>query len=107
MLIAETFRLGLTPVYVNGLDAHAKRVASSSGVELQALIYLRAFPKYAPGKVLQPAPIRLFRTERESAIQKKQSRAWGINPAVSCGAYKPTQTDSHENLQCQTGRSDA
>ena len=50
MLIAETFRLGLTPVYVNGLDAHAKRAASPASVDRQALIYSKAFPKYAPGK---------------------------------------------------------
>ena len=63
MLIAETFRLGLTPVYVNRLDAHAKRVASCAGVRRQALIYSKAFPKYAPGKALQPASSRLLRTE--------------------------------------------
>jgi len=74
VLIAETFLLGLTPVYVNRLDAHAKRVVGKSSVDRRSLIYLKAFPKYAPGKALQLAPSRLQRTERESAIPKKQSR---------------------------------
>lgn len=76
MLIAEAFRLGLTPVYVNGLGVHAKRVADKAREYRHSLIYSKAFPKYAPGKVLQLAPSRLRRTERESAIPKKQGRAW-------------------------------
>ena len=75
MLIAEAFRLGLTPVYVNGLDVATKVVAAKSSSDWRTLLYLKAFPKYAPGKALQPAPSRMRRTERESAIQKKQSRA--------------------------------
>ena len=75
MLIAEAFRLGLTPVYVKGLGAYAKRVASKSRGDRRSLIYSKAFPKYAPGKALQAAPSRMQRTERESAIAKKQSRA--------------------------------
>lgn len=76
MLITETFRLGFTPVYVNGLGVHAKRVAGTQVVGLDALIYSKASPKNAPGKALQRASRCLHRAERESAIQKKQNRAW-------------------------------
>lgn len=76
MLIAEAFRLGLTPVYVNGLDARAKRVAGKLRGDRWALIYSKAFPKYAPGKASHTATVQLRRTERESAIPKKQNRAW-------------------------------
>ena len=76
VLIAEAFRLGLTPVYVNGLGAHAKRNSGDSSLDRRALIYWKAFPKYAPGEAFQAAPSRLLRAERESATQKKQNRAW-------------------------------
>lgn len=56
LLTAEAFRLGLTPVYVNGLGAQAKRVAGKLSVGGLVLIYSKAFPKYAPGKALQAAP---------------------------------------------------
>ena len=76
MLIAEAFHLGLTPVYVNGLDAHAKRVTGKPRGDRSSLIYSKAFPKYAPGKASHTATVQLRRTERESAISKKQNRAW-------------------------------
>ena len=76
LLIAEAFHLGLTPVYVNGLGAHTKRVTGEPTVVRRSLIYSKAFPKYAPGKALQVALSHPRRTERESAIPKKQNRAW-------------------------------
>ena len=76
MLIAEAFRLGLTPVYVNGLGACAKRVAGKSRGDRRSLLYWKSFPNYAPGKASYAATVQLRRTERESAITKKQNRAW-------------------------------
>jgi hypothetical protein len=86
VLIAEAFRLGLTPVYVNELDAHAKRVDGQSSVGRHSLIYSKAFPKYAPGKgeasdiklrVSHQARVCHFKEAEPSPVIQPSDELWG------------------------------